>query len=58
MSGRFHDFCEETGRDYRAYSNIDLFEEFADWVRERANDSFETTLCHWAGCRECRPEQP
>ena len=34
MSRRFQDFCEETGRDYRQYANINLFEEFADWVKE------------------------
>ena len=34
MTKRFRDFCEETGRDYRQYANMDLFEEFADWVKE------------------------
>jgi hypothetical protein len=34
MSKRFQDFCDETRRDYRQYANSDLFEEFADWVKE------------------------
>ena len=33
MSGRFQDFCEETGRDWKQYANINLLEEFADWVK-------------------------
>lgn len=30
----FFNFCEETGRDARAYNNIGLFIEFAEWVME------------------------
>ena len=34
MSERFQNFCEETGRDWKQYSNIHLFEEFADWTKK------------------------
>jgi hypothetical protein len=36
MSRRFQDFCEETGRDWKKYANIPLFEKFADWVKGEA----------------------
>jgi ribosomal protein S27AE len=29
--GQWQSFCEETGRDWRTYSNIHLFVEFAEW---------------------------
>jgi len=31
MSQKFKDFCEETGRDWKAYNNLYLFDEYADW---------------------------
>jgi len=32
---QFKSFCEETGREWRNYSNIHLYLEFAEWIRER-----------------------
>jgi hypothetical protein len=31
----FQEFCEETGRDAKLYSNVHLFEEFAEWYAEK-----------------------
>jgi hypothetical protein len=40
----FKQFCKETGRAWNAYANVSLILEFANWVRDPADDGPEVEI--------------